>query len=101
MSGRRMTVWANLRQNAESADSGVFRRMMASESMRFPSSASIAGSTMIALNADRTTVALAAMPTERRKYVGNTSSDNIASVTVAALKMMVRPAVATVATIAV
>ena len=66
-SGRRITTSANRRQNAESADGGVFRRMMASESMRLPSSASIAGSTMIALNADSTTVALAAMPTERRK----------------------------------
>ncbi len=62
-----MTASANRRQNAESADSGVLRRMMASESMRLPSIASIAGSTMIALNADRMTVALAAMPTERRK----------------------------------
>src|SRR6476646_6714604 len=99
MSGRRITAAANRRQNAESADGGVLRRMIASESMRFPSSASIAGSTMIALNAERMTVALAAIPTERRNDVGNTSSDIIARVTVAALKMIVRPAVATVATI--
>jgi hypothetical protein len=66
-SGRRMTASANRRQKTESADGGVFLRMMASESMRVPSIASIAGSTMIALNADRTTVALAAMPTDRRK----------------------------------
>ena len=66
-SGRRMTTSANRRQKAESADGGVFRRMMGSDSMRLPSSASIAGSTMIAVSAERMTVALAAMPTERRK----------------------------------
>src|SRR5690349_320624 len=100
MRGRRITAAANRRQKAESADGGVLRRMMPSESMRLPNSDSIAGSTMIALKADSMTVALAAMPTERRNDVGNTSSDIIARVTVAALKMIVRPAVATVATIA-
>lgn len=66
-SGRRVTTSANLRQNSESADNAVLRRMIDSESTRLPSRASIAGSTMIALSADSKTAAVAANPTERRK----------------------------------
>ena len=62
-----VTASAQRRQNTESAERGTFRRMTASESIRFPSRASSAGNTTIALSADRITTALAVSAVDRRK----------------------------------
>ena len=84
----------------ESAEGEVLRRITFNDSMRLPRSTRNAGSTTIALSAESMTTALAAMPTERRKYIGKTNSPVMASVTVIALNRMVRPALVTVAMIA-
>jgi hypothetical protein len=65
--GRRITVAAVRRQNAESAETSCLRRTTRSESIRSPSTVSRAGSTTTAPTAAVRTTAIAARPTDRRK----------------------------------
>ena len=97
--GRRMTQRARRAHGPFGSSTGTTRRI-ASASIRVPTIARIAGSSVSAEATARKTTMAPAMPTERRIMNSNRTSPISPSSTVRPEKKTARPAVATVATTA-
>ncbi len=96
-STRRVTRYHAVPGRSASAGSWRTQRRGVNASMRCPSTASSAGSSVSVTSAAESGTAMPASPIERRNVCGNTSREARAAATVSALNTTVRPAVRTVA----